>query len=192
MIPLLCVAPNPVHVISDESRIKSYLGDLEKVLGNLNNTAKVLDTLNALLDSLGVLLAGRVENVLDLVGLALGPLLVCGTTVDGDTGIDGEQAEHDNRLLVDDVKLVANGGNGDTGAGGEDGGLGEEVAAGERVEDALCFLLGGRNVGLKTGLDGREGLLGEGEGGGTRAGGACEGGRLAGKSGCRVRVSANG
>lgn len=88
-----------------------------------------------------MLLAGRVQDVLDLVGLALSPLLVGRTTVDSDTGVDGKKAEHDNGLLVDNVKLIADCGNGDTGGGGEDGCLGEKVASGKRVKNALGLLL---------------------------------------------------
>lgn len=151
-----------------------YLGDLEEVLGDVNDTTKVLDALDSLLHSRGVFLASAVENVLDLVVLALGPLLVSGTSVDSDTSVDGEKAEQDDRLLVDDVELVGDGGNGNTGTGGEDGGLAEKVTAGERVQDALGFLLGGGLVGLKTSLDGGDHLLVEGESGRTRAGCACE------------------
>ena len=122
-----------------------------------------------------MVLAGGVEDVLDLVGLVLGPLLVSRATVDGDTGVDGEQTQHDNRLLVDDVELVADGGDRDTGTGGEDGGLAQEVAAGEGVDDALGLLLGCGLVALQARLDGGHGGLVQGGdgGGGTRAGGAC-------------------
>jgi len=84
----------------------SYLGDLEKVLGDVNDSAEILDAVNALLDSRSVVFPGRVQDALDLIGLALGPLLVSWSTVDGNTGVDSEEAEQDNGLLVDDVELV--------------------------------------------------------------------------------------
>lgn len=122
-----------------------------------------------------MVLAGGVEDVLDLVGLVLGPLLVGGATVDGNTGVDGEKTQHDDGLLVDDIELVADGGNRDTSTGGEDGGLAQEVAAGQGVDDALGLLLGGGLVALEARLDGGHGGLVQGGdgGGGTRAGGAC-------------------
>jgi hypothetical protein len=158
---------------------EQYLGNGKELLGNVNNTAEVLDAGDALLDGIGVVLAGGVEDVLDLVGLVLGPLLVGGATVDGHAGVDGKQTDHDDGLLVDDVELVADGGDGDTGTGGEDGGLAQDAVAGQGVEDALGLLLGRGSglVALQAGLDGGHGglvQLGDG-GGGTRAGGAHDG-----------------
>lgn len=153
----------------------AYLGNLEKALGDVDDTTEVLNALNALLHGIGVVLAGGIEDVLDLVGLVVGPLLVSGATVDGDTGVDGKQTQHDDGLLVDDVELVADGGDRDGGAGRQDGGLAQQAAAGQGVQDALGLLLGGGGVALLAGLQGGDhgGLLhGEG-GGGTRAGGAC-------------------
>jgi hypothetical protein len=82
-----------------------------------------------------VVLAGRVEDTLHLLVLTLGPILVGGATVVSDGPEDGAEGQHDDGLLVDDVDLIADGGDGDTGAGGEDGGLGRQIAAGQRVED---------------------------------------------------------
>ena len=169
------VNPMSLEVLRKCYASMAYLGHLKEVLGDLDYSAKILDTLDPLLYGRGVVLPGAVEDVLDLVGLTLGPLLVSWTSVDGNTGVDGEEASQNNGLLVDDVKLVADGGNGNTGASGEDGGLGEKVAARQRVEDALGLLLGSNLVGLEAGLDSsRDSVLGKVESGRTRAGGACD------------------
>lgn len=97
-----------------------------------------------------------VEDVLDLVVLAVGPLRVQRTDVLDETTPDGEKAEGHDGLLVHHVVLIADGVNGETGSAGEDGGLGEEAAAGERIDDGLGLLLGvlGRDAGRVAG--GRE------------------------------------
>lgn len=124
-----------------------------------------------------------VQDVLDLVGVALGELLVHGADVVVDTKVDGEEGEEDNGFLVDDVELVADGGDGETSAGGEDADLGSDRVTGQGVEDGLCgllgLLLGDLGVLLARG-GGREG--GDGRGGraegdaGARADGAWGGG----------------
>jgi hypothetical protein len=176
--------------------MKAYLGNGEQALGNVNNTAEVLDAGDALLDSVGVVLASGVEDVLDLVGLVLGPLLVGRATVDGHSGVDGEQTQHDDRLLVDDVQLIADGGNGDTGTGREDGRLAQQAVAGQGVDDALGLLLGRRSrlVALETSLNGGHGGLGQGrdDGGRTRAGGACWGHGLVHDTRTRARAIGEG
>lgn len=164
----------PAFSLSVGYLFPTHLGNLEQALGDVNDTAEVLDAVDALSDSLGVVLACGVQDVLDLVVLTLGPLLVGGTTVHGDSSVDGKKTQEDDGLLVDDVQLVADGGNGDTGSGGQDGGLAEQVATGQRVEDGLGLVLWGGDVGLEAGLGhGRKGVL-KGDAG-TRAGGAWRG-----------------
>ncbi|KAI9171288.1 nucleolar complex protein [Paramyrothecium foliicola] len=111
-------------------------------LGDVNNTAHLLDTLNAGLDGLGVVGASAVKDVLDLLVLGLGPLLVGRATVLDEATPDGEQADGDDGLLVDDVVLVADGVDAQGGGAAEDGGLAEQAAAGESIDDALGLLLG--------------------------------------------------
>ena len=111
--------------------VLSYLGDLEQGLGDVNDTAEVLDALDALLDGLGVVGAGAVQDAGDLLGLLVGVVLPGGAGVLADGPEDGEQREGDDGLLVDDVQLVADGGDGQTGAGREHGGLGQRAVAGD-------------------------------------------------------------
>jgi hypothetical protein len=136
----------------------SHLGNLEQGLGDVNDTAKVLDALDALLDSGGVVLAGSVQDTRDLVDLLLRIVSPSRSSVLGNGPEDGKEREGDNGLLVDDVELVADSSDTETGSRGEDGGLGEGAVAGDgyRVEDGLGLLLGVLlgQVGLIAGLDG--------------------------------------
>ena len=128
----------------------SHLGNLEQGLGDVNDTAEVLDALDALLDS--------VQDTRDLVDLLLRIVSPSRSSVLGNGPEDGKEREGDNGLLVDDVELVADSGDTETGSRGEDGGLGEGAVAGDgyRVEDGLGLLLGVLlgQVGLIAGLDG--------------------------------------
>lgn len=160
------------------SAVASHLGNLEEGLGDVNDTAEVLDALDALLDSGGVVLAGSVQDAGDLVGLLLRILSPGRSGVLGNGPEDGQEREGDNGLLVDDVELVADSGDTETGAGGEDGGLGEGAVAGDgyRVEDGLGLLLGVLlgQVGVVAGLDGDGGQGAERERW-AETGGACWG-----------------
>lgn len=141
-------------------RETANLGNLKESLGNVNNTSHLLDILNTALDGLGVVGTGAVENVLDLLVLALGPLLVAGTAVLDESAPDGQQAKGHNGLLIHDVVLIADGVDAQTGGAAEEGGLAEEVASGEGVDDALGLLLGllGRDVaGVADGCCGGDG-----------------------------------
>lgn len=138
--------------------VVSHLGNLEQGLGDVNDTAEVLDALDALLDSGGVVLTGSVQDTRDLVDLLLRIVSPSRSGVLGNGPEDGKEREGDNGLLVDDVELVADSGDTETGSRGEDGGLGEGAVAGDgyRVEDGLGLLLGVLlgQVGLIAGLDG--------------------------------------
>lgn len=144
----------------------AYLGNLKHGLGDVNDAAHLLDVVDAGLDGLGVVGTGRVEDVLDLVVLALRPLLVGGAAVLDQAAPDGEQADGNDRLLVHDIVLAAEGVDAEGGAGAEDGRLAREAAAGEAVEDALGLLLGllGGHVARVAGRrgEGREGSAGDG------------------------------
>lgn len=120
----------------------SYLGNSEQLLGDINNTGHLLDVVNAMLDGVGVVSAGSVEDVLVLLDLAVSPLAVSRATVLGHGGEDGEKAEGGDGLLVHHVELVGDGGDGQTGGGGQGGGLGDERVAGDGVQDRLGLLLG--------------------------------------------------
>lgn len=135
----------------------SYLGNSEQRLGDVDDTRHLLDVADAVLDGLGVVLAGGVQDALDLLVLCLGPLLVHGATVLDESAPDAQQAEGDDGLLVDDIVLVAEGIDGQTGGGGQDGGLGDQRVAGDGIDDGLGLGLGllGRDVGRRA--DGRQG-----------------------------------
>ena len=170
---------------------RTYLGNGEKVLGNVDDTGHLLDVLNAGLDGLGVVRPGAVEDVLDLLVLSLSPGLVAGATVLDDSTPDGEQADGDDGLLVHDVVLVAQGVDAEGGAGAEDGGLAEQAVAGEGVNDALGLLLGllGGDIARVadgSGGNGREGTAGDGR---SEEGSAYKGRR---QQKCQVSVSVAG
>lgn len=130
-----------------------YLGDREELLGNVNNTGELVDVVHTLLNSAGVVVTGSVQDVLVLLNLTLSPLAVSGTTILGNGSENAEKTEGGNGFLVQDVELVADGGDGDTGSGGKDGSLGNQGVARKRVEDRLSLLLGilSRDVGGRTG-----------------------------------------
>jgi len=163
--------------------VVTCLGDGEQVLGGLDDTAEVRDAADAALDGVGVVVTRGVQDVLDLVGVVLGKLLVHGADIVVDTKVDGEEREEDNGLLVDDVELVADRGDGETSTGGKNTDLGSDGVTGQRVEDGLGDLLGLllgdlRSV-LASGGGGREGGDGRRDGaegeGRTGPDGACWG-----------------
>lgn len=120
------------------------LGNLKQGLGDVNDATEVLDTLDALLDGRGVVGAGRVQDARDLLNLLVRIAAPGGPGILGDSPEDGQQRDGDNGLLVDDVELVANGRNAETGTGREDGGLGERTGSrhGHGLQDRLGLLLG--------------------------------------------------
>lgn len=156
-------------------RANSYLGHLEESLGDVNNATHLLNVLDAGLDGLGVVGTSGVEDVLDLLVLALSPGLVARATVLDETSPDSNQADGDDSLLVHDVVLIAEGVDGETGGGGENGGLAEQVASGESVDDALGLLLGllGRDVAGVADRGGRESGKGSASDGRSEEGSAC-------------------
>lgn len=155
-----------ISIDSHRFHSAAYLGNLEHGLGDVDNAAHLLDVLDAGLDGLGVVGTSGVEDALDLLVLALGPLLVGRATVLDETTPDGEQADGDDGLLVHDIVLGGEGVDGETGGGGEDGGLAQHAVAGEGVEDALGLLLGllGRDAGagMAGGGKSRESSAGDG------------------------------
>lgn len=126
-----------------------YLGNSEQLLGELNNAGELLDVLHTLLNGVGVVGTGSVQDVLVLLNLTLSPLTVSRTTILGNGSEDAEKTESSNGFLVHNIELVADGSDGDTGSGREDGGLGDQRVAGEGIDDGLSLLLGvlGGNVG---------------------------------------------
>lgn len=139
----------------------AYLGNLEQALGDINDTLHLLDALDAVLDGLGVVGTGSVQDAGDLLVLPLSPLPVQGTSILDDGAPDTQQTEGDDGLLVDNVVLVAEGVDGQAGGGRQDGALGDEGASGKGVEDRLGLLLGvlGGHIGSVAGggsVDGSE------------------------------------
>lgn len=123
-------------------RILSHLGDLEESLSDVNNTAKLLYALNASLNSFGVVGAGRVQDTLDLVDLAIGPLLVRWSTILKDSSPDAEQAECNDCFLIYDIVFVAEGVDSKASSGGQNRGLRHQRVSGQRIKDRLSLLLG--------------------------------------------------
>lgn len=143
LFPLLASIPSkldraPLH----PQKSFSYLGNLEESLGDVNDTAEVLHSVNARLDGRSVVFPRRVEDACNLrIGLFC-PLLVGRTSIFANGPENGQQAKGDDGFFVDDVELVADSCDGDTGTGRENGGLGDEAVAREGVEDGLGLLLG--------------------------------------------------
>jgi hypothetical protein len=164
--------------------VKSYLGNLEETLGDVDNAAHLLDVLDPGLDGLGVVGTGGVEDVLDLLVVCLGPLGVHGTSVLDDAGPDGDEAEGDDGLLVHHVVLIADGVGAETGGAAEDGGLADQAVAGQGVDDALGLLLGL--------LGGDVAVVADGDGGGQRREGSAGEGRSEEGSACRVLEKGKG
>ena len=146
-------------VYHSQESCRTYLGNLEQGLGNVNNAGHQLDIADAGLDGGGVVGTGLVEDVLDLVVLGLGPLGVHGTAILDEGAPDGEQGDGDDGLLVDDVVLVADGVSAQGGGGREDGRLGDEGVARKGIDERLRLLLGllGGHVGDVAGGNGRDG-----------------------------------
>jgi len=135
---------------SSQPRIPGYslhptttnLGDSKEAFCNVDDTAEVLDAVDPGPDGVGVVLPSGVQDVLDLVAVAVGPLLVHRTSVVTDSPKDAEQRDHDNGLLVDNVELIGNRGDGETGSCGEECGLGDQAVAGQSIDDGLSLGLG--------------------------------------------------
>lgn len=102
----------------------SHLGNLEQLLGDLNNIAQWLDVLDSCLDGLGVPCPGGVQDILEFLLGVLAPFLVHGTTILEDTVEDSQQTEGDDGFLVENVEFVADCPYGDTSTSGKDRGLG--------------------------------------------------------------------
>lgn len=152
-----------LELVSLGLELSGLLGDSEELLGDLNDTGHLRDVVDTLLDSVGVVGTGSVQDVLVLLDLTLSPLAVSGTTVLANSGEDRQQTESGDGLLVHDVQLVADGGNGQTSGGRESRGLGDEGVTGDSIEDGLSLLGGllGGNVGGRArrgqvGSDGRD------------------------------------
>ena len=129
---------------------KAHLRDSKEILGNLDNIAQRLDVLNPDLDSLGMPLPSRVQNVLELLNRSITPFLVHRTTIPEDTIEYSEQTESSDRFLVQHVELIADCPDGDACSGRENRGLGGEGVAGKGLDDGLGALLWvfGGDVGL--------------------------------------------
>jgi hypothetical protein len=138
--------------------VRSYLGNLEQGLGDVNDTAEILNALDALLDGRGVVGTGGVQDAGDLVGLLLRIVAPRGTSVLCDSPEDGQERQSNNRLLVDDVELIADGSHAETSTCREHGGLGEGAVAGDGdgVHQRLGLLLGVllRHIGVVADLGG--------------------------------------
>jgi hypothetical protein len=89
-----------------------------------------------------VILSRRVENILHFILLTLRPVLVHGTGIIVNGPVDREKGQRDDGFLVDDVKFLADGRDGETSAGGEDRRLGGDAVARQCVEDAGSCVLG--------------------------------------------------
>lgn len=175
------------HAAAPSGELGTCLGNSKEVLCDVNHTTEVLDVVDPALDGIGVVLPRRVQDVLDLVRVAVAEVLVHGPDIVVDSPVDGQKREKNDGLLVDDVDLVADGRDGDTGAGGEQADLAGQAVAGQGIEDRVRGVLGiflrDAGGGLLVGAAGGGSVEGGGEGGRGRAdregwagsGGACGG-----------------
>ena len=97
----------------------TYLGDLKQLLRDFNNVAQWLHILNACFDSISMPVPCSIHDIFDLLDLRICPLLVRWAAVFEDPVEDAEQAESDNRLLVDYIELIADRPDRDSCSGGQ-------------------------------------------------------------------------
>ncbi len=122
-------------------RVTPYFRNFKELLGDVDNAAQLLHTVVALLDGVLVVRARRRQHVVHALHVLVRPLRVHGPAVLPDGPVHSQQAERRDALLVEDIDLVADGGDGQAGAGGQDGRLGDERVARQRVEHRLRLLL---------------------------------------------------
>lgn len=107
-----------------------HLGNLEERFCDIDYSTHLLDVFDSVLDSLGVVKTGGVQDSLNLIVLGLRPLGVHGTAELDQSTPYAEKAEGDDGFLVDDIVFAADSVDGEAGSGGENGGLGDERVAG--------------------------------------------------------------
>lgn len=143
---------------SSLSIVLPYLGHREEGLSDVNDTAEVLDALDARFDGRGVVGTSSVQDAGDLIGLLLRIVAPSGTSVLCDSPEDGQERQRNNGLLVDNVELIADSGHTETSSGREHSSLGEGAVSGngDRVHQRLGLLLGVLlgHIGLVAGLRG--------------------------------------
>lgn len=123
-------------------KLNSLLGGLEEVLSDGNNVLDLGDALDSLLDGESVGVTSSVEDVLDILNVALSPFLVSGSNSLGDD-IEQDTKDGDNAGLgIDNVEAVGDGVNTGGGEGGEETGLGNKAVTRESGEDGRGLSLG--------------------------------------------------
>lgn len=136
-----------------------YLGNGEERLGDVDDAAHLRNIVDPVLDGLGVVGASGVQDVPDPVVVGLRPFLIHRTTELDQRSPDAQKSEGNDGLLVDDVVLIADGVDGQTGGGGKDSALGDEGATGKSIDEGLRLSLGIdlrlRDVGRGSGGDKR-------------------------------------
>lgn len=78
-----------------------------------------------------------VENLLDLPGLVVRPVLVHRPSVGKDPVEDRQETEGDDGFLVDDVQLVGDGPDGHASGCGENGGFAGHAGTWKSIDDGL-------------------------------------------------------
>lgn len=137
----------------------TYLGNLKELLGDLDDLAQRLDVVNSLIHGLGVVGTSSIQDVLLLLDLSISPGVVERAEVFEGAVEDAEKTECGNGLLVHDVELVTDSGDGDTGSSGEDRGLGNDRVSRKGINNGLSLGLGvlGWDIGVEPSrCEGRE------------------------------------
>lgn len=128
--------------------LDGVLGDSEKVLGGLDNILELVDVTDSLLDGVGVLVSGGVEDVSHVLNVTVSPRGVAGATELGNDNNEGSEDTENDRLIVDNVQLVGDGVDGSEDTGSEDTSLGQDVVTGDGVQDGGGLSLGVNLVGV--------------------------------------------
>lgn len=101
----------------------THLGNFEQLLGDIDHVAQGLHLLNSGLHSIGMSLLRLVHNVQNFLGVRVRCFLVHRSSILEYPKEGGQQTESNHGLLVEHVKLIADGPGRYTGACGENRGL---------------------------------------------------------------------
>lgn len=128
--------------------LDGLLGHGKEVLGGLDDILELVDVTDSLLDGVGVLVSGGVEDGSHVLNVSIGPRGVTRASELGDNNNKGGKDTENDGLIVDNVQLVGDGVDGSEDTGGEHTSLGQNVVAGDGVQDGGGLGLGVNLVGV--------------------------------------------
>jgi hypothetical protein len=109
--------PNKKSDMANTQIYDCNLRNLKQLLGDLDNIAERLDILNPSLYGICMARLRGVQDILDLLNLAVCPILVHRPTICEDSVEDTEQAECYHGFFIQDVELIADCIDGNAGTG---------------------------------------------------------------------------